>query len=381
MPMNEPTDSSPASLNKKAPLSKKASPRKKAPPRKEGRSFAPSAKESVNDGKARQGKTFTPEENENLTDVPESITAGERLPHVSEYSGLKLEALPVKGLKSFFYSIAAVLIAILSWELYKLVVFVLEQHWLLASLLGVLVGIVVVLSFRLVINFLTNKEGERALENIRTLASELKLSSGINDSQHFIRELSAFYADKPHAIHYQRCIDSLPDYANDREVLAHIDVVFLQPLDREALRRVSRYSAQTGVVVAASPWAIVDIVLVLWRSIKMIDDVAQTYGMRPSRLNRLKLLKKVIHQLAFIAVSEVVLDELLEQMGAVTIVGIASTRIAQGLGASVYTAKIGLAAMQVSRPCELSENQTNLSSILPPIVSNLKSLLAKGKTQ
>jgi putative membrane protein len=194
MPMNEPTDSSPASLNKKAPLSKKASPRKKAPPRKEGRSFAPSAKESVNDGKTRQGKTFTPEENENLTDVPESITAGERLPHVSEYSGLKLEALPVKGLKSFFYSIAAVLIAILSWELYKLVVFVLEQHWLLASLLGVLVSIVVVLSFRLIVNFLTNKEGERALENIRTQASELKLSSGINDSQHFISELSAFYA-------------------------------------------------------------------------------------------------------------------------------------------------------------------------------------------
>ena len=73
------------------------------------------------------------------------------------------------------------------------------------------------------------------------------------------------------------------------------------------------------------------------------------------------------------------LDELLEQMGVVTIVGIASTRIAQGLGASVYTAKVGLAAMQVSRPCEFSDNQINLSSILPPIVANLQSLLTENK--
>jgi hypothetical protein len=75
----------------------------------------------------------------------------------------------------------------------------------------------------------------------------------------------------------------------------------------------------------------------------------------------------------------VVLDELLEQMGVVTIVGIASTFIAHGLDASVYIAKIGLTAIQVSRHCEFSENQINLSSILPPIVNNQKSLLAKSK--
>ncbi len=56
MPVNEPTDSSPASLNKKAPLSKKASPRKKAPPRKEGRSFAPSEKRVLTMVKLDNGK-------------------------------------------------------------------------------------------------------------------------------------------------------------------------------------------------------------------------------------------------------------------------------------------------------------------------------------
>jgi putative membrane protein len=395
--MSKPEDSSVTSSGKKAPPSKKTAPSKKTPSpkmaattakksllnkaslRKQGHSFEPNTQGLDSGGAARRGKTFKPQKHVNLTDTPGSITAGERLPHIAEYSNLKLEALPIKGLRSFIYALAAVFIVILSLQLYDLVIFALEQHWLVASALGVLLSIVVILSVGLVVNFLKNKKGERALEHIRRRASELTLSSDIDHGQSFIDELSAFYADKPHAIHFRHCINSLPDYANDREVLAHIDAAFLQPLDQEALRRVSRYSAQNGVVVAASPWAIVDSVLALWRSIKMIDDVAQTYGLRPSKLSRLKLLKKVLHQLTFVAVSEVLLDELLEQMGVVTIVGIASTRIAQGLGASVYTAKVGLAAMQVSRPSEFSDKQINLSSILPPIVANLQSLLTENK--
>ncbi len=345
---------------------------KKPSERKQGRSFEPNKTASENNSATRQAKIFTPQARNSHTEIPESITAGERLPSVSEYSSLKLEALPIKGLKSFFYSVVAVFVAIVGRQLYELTVFVGNQHWLLAALLIVLLSIVLLLGLSLVVNFFKNQKDERALEAIRDEASELALNSGVNNGQHFIEQLSVFYANKPHAIHFQRCIDCLPDYANDRELLAHIDAVFLQPLDQEALNRVSRYSTQTGIVVAASPWAIVDIVLALWRVMKMIDDVAQVYGMRPSRLNRIKLLKKVIHQLAFIAVSEVMIDELLEQMGVVSIVGIASTRIAQGLGASVYTAKIGIAAMQVSRPCEFTAKPVKLAAILPQIASKLK---------
>jgi putative membrane protein len=371
--------SSKTSASKKAVVADKKPPLTKQRLRQRGHNFEPSVQGFDSVVAARRGKTFKPQQPVSLAGVPESITAGERLPHIAEYSNLKLEALPIKGLRSFTYAVAVVLIVIFGWQLYALIMFVLEQHWLIATALAVLLSTVVILSVGLVINFFKNKEGERALAQIRWRGKELKQSNNIKHGRRFIDELSLFYADKPHAIHLQRCISSLPDYSNDREILAHVDTAFLRALDQEALRRVSRYSAQTGVAVAVSSWAIVDMMLALWRSIKMIDDVAQTYGMRPSKLNRFKLLKKVLHQLAFVAVSEVLLDELLEQMGLVTIVGIASTRLAQGLGASAYTAKIGIAAMQVSRPCELSNKQINLSSILPAIATNLRLSLTKNK--
>jgi hypothetical protein len=77
-------------------------------PRKEGKAFDMSpegstiAEESATKAKVRQAKTFIPHHTEILNEVPEAITAGERLPHISDYSGISLEAIPVKGLKSFF---------------------------------------------------------------------------------------------------------------------------------------------------------------------------------------------------------------------------------------------------------------------------------------
>ena len=53
---------------------------------------------NINNGKdmsskksERQAKTFIPNQQEALNEVPEAITSGERLPHVSEYSAIRLE--------------------------------------------------------------------------------------------------------------------------------------------------------------------------------------------------------------------------------------------------------------------------------------------------
>jgi putative membrane protein len=160
-------------------------------------------------------------------------------------------------------------------------------------------------------------------------------------------------------------------------VIDHIDRVFLQPLDKEALRRISNFSLQTGAAVAVSPWAALDMLLSLWRSIKMIDDVAQVYGMRPSLANRYKLLKLVIHQLAFVGVSEIVIDQVMDEFGSSTLTGIASARLGQGLGAGIYTARIGIAAMSVSRPIVFSkENRPKAKSVIKPMIENMKAMMS-----
>lgn len=324
----------------------------------------------------RQAKTFTPNEAEALNEVPEAITSGERLPHISEYSGIALEAIPIKGIKSLFYGLGVLLLILVGWEVYSVFKSALEAHWIIASSFILLLVLISSLGIRVLRSYLRDQENIGKLDGIQKQARRLREAHDIGNAQSFINVLKDFYSNKPQDVYFQRCLEKLPDYSNDREVIDHIERVFLQPLDKEAMRRISNFSLQTGAAVAASPWASLDMLLSLWRSIKMIDDVAQVYGMRPSLSNRYKLLRLVIHQLAFVGVSEIVINNVMEEFGSSTLTSMASARLGQGLGAGIYTAKIGIAAMKVSRPIEFTtNNQPKTKSIIIPMIEKMKTML------
>lgn len=335
-----------------------------------GRSFDIPLDDSGTQHKERKSKTFIPGEAETLNEVPESITAGERLPHVSEYSGIKLEALPFKGMKSFIYSVAALLLILLAWEVFSTINSLLEVHWLLASAFAGFVTIVMFMALRVVWDFFRGRESVEALEALQKKSQHLSNVNDLGSAKQLISEFNVFYLNKPQNLYFQRCLDQLPDYSNDREVVEHIERVFFRELDKEALRRVSNYSLQTATAVAVSPWASLDMLFSLWRSIKMIDDVAQVYGMRPSMFNRYKLLKLVMHQLVFVAASEVVIDQVIEEFGSSTLASMAGARLGQGLGAGIYTARIGVAAMQVCRPIAFSSESKPKVKVLFMLMAN-----------
>ncbi len=325
----------------------------------------------------RKAKVFTPDENEALKQIPESITAGERLPNISEYSSISLKALPLKGLKSFTYGLCVLLLTLLGWEVFTVVKSALEVHWVIAGIFLSLIFLVATLGIRYLWCYLSDQENHKQLESIQAKSTKLLNNTDIGNAKNLISEFKRFYADKPQAVYLQRSLENLPDYSNDREVVTYIDNVFLQPLDEEALRRISNISLQSGLVVALSPWASLDMLLSLWRSIKMIDSVAEVYGTRPSLSNRYRLLTSVIHQLAFVGISELMIDNLIEEKAKTSIAGIASTRLGQGLGAGTYSAKIGIAAMKVSRPIEFTEKNTpNLKAVILPMLSKLKEKLS-----
>jgi putative membrane protein len=359
------------------PMSEKQ-PTNKTNTRTEGRHFDPLA-DNNSDEKSKLGKIFTPSHDEILIETPESITAGERLPHVSEYTGIRLEALPPKGLKTFLYSLGLLLMCMACWEIYRVVMSALAHHWLLAAAFIVLILIVGALGVKQLVNFFKHRDNQAALNNIRQHAARIKQEQDFGQASQFIEQLTTFYEAKPQAVYLKRSLKTLADYSNDRETLAHLERSFIEPLDQEALRRVSKFSVQTGIVVTISPWASLDMALALWRSLKLIDEVAQVYGIRPSFSNRCRLLKQVLHQLAFVGGSEMIIDPLLEEMGGVTLLGLASARAAQGLGAGIYTAKIGIAAIKVSRPIEQhKKNDPTLASLIKPIILAISQKL-KGK--
>jgi len=290
-----------------------------------------------------------------------------------------LESLPLKGFKTFLYGLGLLVFVIVTAEIYSIYQYATEIHFLAAVLYLLILILVIGLGLRALWNYLRDPDNLSTLADIQLQASRLQKENTFGNSKPFIERLKSFYADKPHAVHFQRCIDQLPDYNNDRETIDHVERVFLEPLDNEAIRRISNHCLQTGTLVAASPWAALDMLLCSWRSIKMIDEISEVYGLRPSLLNRLKLVKSVARQMIFVGASELAIDMSTEVLGSQSLAAMASARVAQGIGAATYTARIGIAAMRVTRPIEFSEAKLPSSSaLIVPILAILKKLVTKS---
>ncbi|SGZ05207.1 Putative uncharacterized protein [Moritella viscosa] len=319
---------------------------------------------------SREAKIFMPDLDNDLSKVPASISAEDVVDDT--YRGLTLEALPIKGLKSFVIGIASIFGVMSLWQIYTVYQSALALHWIAAAGFSGLIIIVAMLALRSMFSFMADKENMAALAGLQDKAEQLKVTNDVGQAKGFIAKLTQFYKGKPQASLLAKSITTMPDYSSDKEGIVHLEQVFLAPLDKEALRRVSKHSLQTGVVVAASPWAAVDMLLALWRSMKMIDEVGQVYGMRPSLANRYKLLKSVIRYLALIGVSELALDEMLQEFGTTSLAGITGARLSQGVGAGVYTARIGLAAVAACRPISFSpENKPKLKDFIKRIIQRM----------
>ena len=338
-----------------------------------GRQFNIEQEVTTNEPKVRAGKDFKPSPTEQQETPPQSIVMGERLPNLVDYSYLKLEAIPIRGLKLLAWSAGLLILSLLVWDVYDTIAAAMELHWLAAFGFFALATVVLVVGIITVFKYRNDQRKQNAYKSIRMLAQQCRLASSKAGDQQLIAELKLFYAGKPQQALLDQCLSSMPDYALGHEVTVHINDVFVKPLDAEALKRVTRFSSKTGITVALSPWAAVDMALSLWSNIKMIDEIGQVYGVRPSFINRIAMLKNIIGHLAVAGASEFAVDQILEEVGGASIASHFSVRLSQGLGVGLYSAKIGLATMTVSRPMEFIDNKPDLKSLTRLLVEQFRS--------
>lgn len=321
---------------------------------------------------SRQSKIFTPEFTPTAEKPPESICGSENEVNSQHYPGIGLQALPIKGLKQLVVTLGLLLLFIMAWQLVTIYQALSESHWSLSAAFLGLIAVVAVFALRCCFSFIADKENMAALADIQQQTSALKAKTDKGAAKAVLKQLAQFYADKPHASLFDNCIAQLPDYHNDRETIKQVEQVFVKPLDEAALTQVSKHSVNTSMIVAASPWASVDMLLALWRSMKMIDEVGKIYGMRPSLTNRYRMLLKVIKYLAFIGVSELAISELMQEFGTTSLAGITGVRLSQGVSAGIYTARIGVAAMHVCRPIAFEQdNKPKLKHLINGIINHV----------
>lgn len=173
--------------------------------------------------------------------------------------------------------------------------------------------------------------------------------------------------------------------ASDREFLNADDLIDLAtkdlvaPLDVIAIERVTAAAKRVSVVTAISPRAFIDIAYVLYENAKLVRTIAETYGCRPGIFGFLRLARET---LAHLAVTGVVAmgDSIVQQIVGHGMAARVSAKLGEGVLNGLMTARIGFAAMEVTRPAPFTENAkpkiTQVLSVLNPISSKQSTELA-----
>ena len=120
-------------------------------------------------------------------------------------------------------------------------------------------------------------------------------------------------------------------------------------LGQEARRLVSSAAQRVSLVTAVSPRALVDVLFVLAASLRLVRQLARLYGGRPGTLGLIKLMRHVIAHLA-ITGGMAASDSLVQQMLGHGIAAKLSQRLGEGILNGLLTARLGLAAIDVTRP-------------------------------
>ncbi|MBD1574006.1 TIGR01620 family protein [Vibrio sp. S17_S38] len=167
---------------------------------------------------------------------------------------------------------------------------------------------------------------------------------------------------------YDRWKKSVTANHNDADVIELYDSMVVSLQDQQAKKLVANYSCEAAVLVAISPLAIADMVLIAWRNFKLINELGKVYGVELGYFSRLRLVKLVFINMAAAGASELVVDASMHALS-IDIAGKLSARAAQGIGVGLLTARLGIKAMALLRPLPWQKDKAvHLSEIRKQIV-------------
>jgi putative membrane protein len=189
-----------------------------------------------------------------------------------------------------------------------------------------------------------------AIEKLHRRATEALLSDDRAESRSIVQDLLRIAHGNPQLA---RARTALANHADDiidgADLIRLAERELMTPLDTEARRLVSTAAQRVSLVTAVSPRALIDVLFVLAASLRLVRQLARLYGGRPGTLGLIKLMRHVIAHLA-ITGGMAASDGLVQQVLGHGIAAKLSQRLGEGVLNGLLTARLGLAAIDVTRP-------------------------------
>jgi len=210
----------------------------------------------------------------------------------------------------------------------------------------------------------------RRIEHIQELSARAINLDEVAAATETVASLEGIYGSRPDTAWGMKMFrDHKNDIMDPRDRIRLLDRLVISPLDEESHRIIARRARRVTLLTTVTPAAALDLVFVAAQNLRMLRELAELYGGRPSTLSTLKLARMVVAHLAVtggLALS----DNLIQHVVGKGLLGRLSARFGEGAVNGILTSRIGLAARDVCRPVPQSEStKETLGSLLRELVT------------
>jgi putative membrane protein len=214
------------------------------------------------------------------------------------------------------------------------------------------------------------------IEKLRQRGAETLANDDRTAGRAVVRDVLALSRHMPRLARARARLEGhLEDIIDGADLVRLAERELMEPLDRDARRIVSDAAKRVSLVTAVSPRAAVDMLFVLVTALAVVRRLAYLYGGRPGTLGVIRLMREVITHLVLTG-GMAAGDSLIQQVLGHGIAARVSVRLGEGVLNGLLTARLGLAAIEVTRPLPFAALP---SPTLADVAGNL--LRRRGETK
>jgi putative membrane protein len=213
------------------------------------------------------------------------------------------------------------------------------------------------------------------IEKLRQRGAETLASDDRTAGRAVVRDVLALSRHMPRLARARARLEGhLEDIIDGADLVRLAERELMEPLDRDARRIVSDAAKRVSVVTAVSPRAVVDMLFVLATALTVVRRLSYLYGARPGTLGLIRLMREVVAHLVLTG-GMAAGDSLIQQVLGHGIAAKVSVRLGEGVLNGLLTARLGLAAIEVTRPLQFA-------ALPPPTLTDVAgNLIRRGKAE